>query len=188
MHYEFSDARELFEAVRGAAKDRDRLERQALAMRTREGVRAASLAPRVSATSDDYDGTAPTIERMAFEQASAERMLHDESLLEYGSALLYGRDGRGGLSDLMGTAVADVMFWRFCAALSVRVLRPPVHAPCRPGAGRVRLLRGVASRRWQGRCRGIAIICHAMSCDVMQCHALSQVWRVISRVRKSNEM
>ena len=118
MHYEFSDARELFEAVRGAAKDRDRLERQALAMRTREGVRAASMQPRVAGTPDDYDRTAPTIERMAFEQASAERMLHDESLLEYGSALLYGRDGRGGLSDLMGPAVADVMFWRFCAALS----------------------------------------------------------------------
>lgn len=118
MHYEFSDARELFDAVRGAAKDRDRLERQDLAMRTREGVRAASLQPRVSGTSDDYDRTRPTIERMAFEQASAERMRHDESLLEYGSALLYGRDGRGGLSDLMGTAVADAMFWRFCAALS----------------------------------------------------------------------
>lgn len=71
MHYEFSDARELFEAVRGAAKDRDRLERQALAMRTREGVRAASMQPRVAGTPDDYDRTAPTIERMAFEQASA---------------------------------------------------------------------------------------------------------------------
>lgn len=114
MMQTYSSARELFEAAREAARqrERDRANLEALDTRRRGGS-----APQTGGGSrgvrSDVNGTAASDAYLEYEARAMQRRRDSEGLLAYASALLYGRDGRGGVAALLGSLFADVVFWRY---------------------------------------------------------------------------
>lgn len=106
-------AREMFRAARAASEDAEYLKRRLERMESAEGVRGASLAPSVSGTKADVNGTARVVARMDLEAASRSRMEADYSLIDYACAVLYGADGRSGLAALAGPLVADLLWHHY---------------------------------------------------------------------------
>ena len=104
-------ARDLFERARKCARDAAYLERRIERMRAAEGVRGASLSPSVSGARADVSGTARVDARMDFEAMTRARLDEDHAVMDYACAVLYGSDGRSGLSALYGSQVADLL-WR----------------------------------------------------------------------------
>lgn len=114
-----SDAREFFEWVRRCAKEAERTRRTIERMESAEGVRGASLTPSVSHSREDVNGTGRVVARMDYEERMRGRLQEDYAALDRANCILYGPESRsGGLESLMGSAVADCMWWRFCGAES----------------------------------------------------------------------
>ena len=113
----YGSARELFAAVRDAALEGRRAERTLERMRAAEGVRAQGYEPRVSGGGAPSSGMGATDARMDQEARLSGRLEQDRALLDLAGSVIYGADaGRGGVDALMGSAVADAMWWRYCAA------------------------------------------------------------------------
>lgn len=113
----YGSARELFAAVRDAALESRRAERTLERMRAAEGVRAQGYEPRVSGGGAPSSGMGATDARMDQESRLSGRLEQDRALLDLASAVIYGREsGKGGVDALMGSSVADAMWWRYCDA------------------------------------------------------------------------
>lgn len=109
-------ARDWFEQVREAALDAERTRRALEVMESREGVKAQRYGASVSGGTSDP--MAPTDARLDRERAWASRIERDYALIDEACEVIYGPDNRGGIASLLGTATADAMFWRYCAAVS----------------------------------------------------------------------
>lgn len=120
----YADAREFFAAVRDAAREAGRIQSTARRMQDSEGLRGSGgFEPRVRSTNSDPSGMSRVDARIDFEAANERRLEEDYALIDAACAVIYGRDGRGdGLERLMGSAVSDCMWWRFCAAESWAVV------------------------------------------------------------------
>lgn len=120
----YADARAFFETVRDASREAARIQRTAGRMVEGEGLRGAGgFEPRVRSSNADPSGMARVDARIDFEAANERRLEEDYALIDAACRLLYGPDGRGGgLERLMGSAVSDCMWWRFCAAESWAVV------------------------------------------------------------------
>lgn len=120
----YADARAFFEAVRDASREAARIQGRASAMSLGEGLRGAGgFEPRVRSSPADVTGMARVDARIDFEAANERRLSEDYAMLDAACRLLYGSDGRdGGLEHIMGSAVADCMWWRYCAAESWAVV------------------------------------------------------------------
>lgn len=115
----YNSARDMFEAARTAAQERDSALRQMDAMRSARGLKAAAVAPSRGG-GRDINGTLMTVELLDFEGRMKERIKDDEALLEACAGVLYGEGGRGGVSRLLSARHADAAFWRYLAAESWR--------------------------------------------------------------------
>lgn len=117
---EYADAREFFCAVRRAAADADRISRELARMEAAEGVRAQSYSGGGHGTRADANGTAATIARMDYERRVSKRREEDYALVDSACDVIYGsgQTGMGGIDALLGSAVADMVWWRFCACAS----------------------------------------------------------------------
>lgn len=115
-----SDAREFFEWVRRCAKEAERTRRAIERMESAEGVRGASLTPSVSHSREDVNCTGRTVARMDYEERMRGRVDECYRALDRACDIIYGSSERGhergGVDALLGSAVADCMWWRFCAA------------------------------------------------------------------------
>nr|DAM36520.1 MAG TPA: Protein of unknown function (DUF1492) [Caudoviricetes sp.] len=120
----YVDAREFFAAVRDASREAGRIQSTARRMQDSEGLRGSGgFEPRVRSSNADPTGMARVDARIDFEAANERRLEEDYALIDAACAVIYGRDGRGdGLERLMGSAVSDCMWWRFCAAESWAVV------------------------------------------------------------------
>lgn len=116
----YASARELFCAARDAAREAERVRRSIERMEAAEGVRAQGYEPATSHSRGDANGMARTDARIDYEALTAKRVEEDYQLVDTACRAIYGaaEDGRGGVCALMGSAVADCMWWRFCAAAS----------------------------------------------------------------------
>lgn len=121
---QYADARAFFAAVRDASREAAHIQRAAGCMAEAEGLRGAGgFEPRVRSTKADPSGMARTDARIDYEAANERRLSEDYAMLDAACRLLYGPDGRGGgLEHIMGSAVSDAMWWRFCAAESWAVV------------------------------------------------------------------
>lgn len=109
-------SRDYFAQVRDAAIDAERTRRTLAAMESREGVKAQRYGASVQGGTRDV--MAATDARLDRELAWRDRIERDYALIDHACALIYGVDNRGGIAALLGTATADAMFWRYCAAVS----------------------------------------------------------------------
>lgn len=112
----YATARDLFEAARTAAQELERISTQREMLAMRRGYRSPSLSPMGAAPRTDANGTDASNALMDFEALMAERSESDIELLDYASGVLYGRNGRGGLSSAMGGIYADILCWRYLMA------------------------------------------------------------------------
>lgn len=114
---EFVDAREFFAAVRAASEDIRRTSAAIERMRAREGVRAQGYSPATSGGGCDANRTDPLVSRMDYERRVSARVEAERRLVAAAECVIYGdQAGLGGVSALLGTAVADAMWWRYCSA------------------------------------------------------------------------
>lgn len=109
-------SRDFFEQVREAAQDAERTRRTLEAMKAREGVKAQRYGQSVQG--GVHDAMAATDARIDREREWARRIEEDYRLIDEACAIIYGPDNRGGIAALLGNATADVMFWRYCAAVT----------------------------------------------------------------------
>ena len=110
--FECRDARELFECARDAARDAESKLRILKAMEAAEGPRGSGGSTGGGGASDPM---VRVDERIVREQGWAKRIEEDYELVDAACAVLYGRDFRGGLDKLLGTAYADVLYFRYLA-------------------------------------------------------------------------
>ena len=118
MLFENQSARDFFDSVRNAAMEIARTERQLARMEASEGVRAQGYTPMGKGSRSDVNGTAATDARIDYERMMRKRLEEDRALVDAACAVLYGDDSRGGVARLLGSATADAMWWRYCAAES----------------------------------------------------------------------
>ena len=112
----YRSARDLFEAVRDAAIDAERIGRSVERMRARESVRAQGYRPRVSGGGHS-DAMAATDARIDYEARVSARYEADLALVAYGASVAYGAGScAGGVASLLTPAHADALYWRFCEA------------------------------------------------------------------------
>ena len=116
--YEYQSARDFFAAVRCAAQEVERTERQIARMEAAEGVRAQGYGPAVRGARADVNGTSATDARIDYEGRMRRRLEEDYALVERGCFVCYGEDNRGGIAKLLGSATADALWWRYCAGES----------------------------------------------------------------------
>lgn len=113
---DYQNARDFFNATRDAAFDAERINHTIERMQASEGLHAASLSGRVSGGSAS-DVMHKTDVRLDYEKRIQKRQQEDYELIDLACTVLYGKDSRGGgIAALKGSAVADAMWWRFCAA------------------------------------------------------------------------
>lgn len=114
---DYASARDLFEAAREAAVECERTRRMLQEMEAGEGVAGGGLGMRVSRGSTS-DPMRRTDARIDHENVWRRRIAEDERLMDYATSVLYGaeQDGRGGVDALLGTAYADILWWRYLAA------------------------------------------------------------------------
>ncbi len=117
MATEYADAREFFSAVRSAALDADRISRTLAAMESAEGPKGQRFDPCGHGAREDVNGTGRTVARMDYERRVQARREADYELIDRACSVIYGsgQQGLGGIDALIGSAAADVMWWRFCA-------------------------------------------------------------------------
>lgn len=113
---QYLSASDFFIAVRSAASEAARTERQLEQMRVREGVRAQSYNAVSGGTRTDVNKTGQVIARLDFEDRMRDRLKCDYALIEEGTSVCYGEDNRGGIASLLGSEYADCLWFRYCAA------------------------------------------------------------------------
>lgn len=116
MISDYENARELFEAARDAAIERDRARAQLEKMRHRTLGGSSSIAGGGHGGKKDINGTGASIAIVDYESMMRSRLADDERLLTVAAALTYGKNGREGVAAILGTEYADVLFWRYLNA------------------------------------------------------------------------
>lgn len=113
----YSSAREFLEAVRAASIDAERIRHTLERMGVREQVRAQSYESR-GRGGGTTDAMRATDERMDYESRARDRQHEDYALIDLCCDVIYGsgQNGSGGVCALLGSAYADCLWWRFCAA------------------------------------------------------------------------
>lgn len=114
--YTWASARELFEVVREASQDAERIRRQLDAMEQRTLSLGGGMGQRVSATGEPDRMGSRVAALVDMEQTLRERQEADYALLNLACAVLYGTDNEGGLSSLVPSWWCDVLWWRFLNA------------------------------------------------------------------------
>lgn len=107
---DFKDARELFEAARSAAIERDHAAKQLERMRHRTLGGSSSISGGGRGATKDVNGTAASIAIVDYESMMRARLVEDTKLLNLCAALIYGKNGREGVSAVLGSEYADVLF------------------------------------------------------------------------------
>lgn len=109
----YRNARELFEAARDAVRDRESVARQLAVMDSRRHGGSSPIFGGGKGSPRDVNGTAANIAYIDAETRMKVRVEEDERLVGVANAVLYGRDGLGGLAHLLGPQAADAVFWRY---------------------------------------------------------------------------
>lgn len=117
MIFGYQSARDFFEAVRCAAQELERTERQLQRMMLAEGVKAQRYGIAGSGGGDVH-GMAATDARMDFEGRMRRRMDEDREIVSNGMLVCYGGADGGGICALLGSQSADSIFWRYCRGMS----------------------------------------------------------------------
>ena len=113
---DYKCAHDLFYATRDAALDADRICMTLDRLKAAEGVRGASLSGHVSGGSN-ADAMSRTNARIDYEERVRTRQEEDYKLIDLTCSVIYGEDlCNGGIASLKGCAVADALWWRYCAA------------------------------------------------------------------------
>lgn len=114
--YDYTSARDLFEAVREASREAERTRLTLMRMEASEGVRAQGY-EATGRSGHRADDKARTDARIDYEARMDDRIREDYALMDLACAVLYGTDtGKGGLDALMGSAVADCLCFRYVQA------------------------------------------------------------------------
>lgn len=100
-------AREYFEQASEAARDMDRAELLLSNLKSREGLQAVRYDK--SGTAGTPDSMSATDSRIDFESFVVERIENNQRVIDDALVILYGADGRHGLSKELGTMYADVL-------------------------------------------------------------------------------
>ncbi len=112
----YMGARDFFELVRASSQEAERTREALLRMESREGVHAQSYEAH-GKSGHVADPMSATAARMDYEARMRRRLERDRAIIDAACEVLYGADRlSGGLSVLMGSEVADCLWWRFCAA------------------------------------------------------------------------
>ena len=111
--YQFTSARELFEAAREASRDAERIRRQLDAMEQRALSLGGGMGERVSSTGEPDRMGGRVAALVDMEATLRERQEVDYALLDLACAVLYGPANKGGLAALVPTWWADVLWWRY---------------------------------------------------------------------------
>lgn len=96
----YASARDLFEAAGDARREIAWAEGALERMRSREQVRGSRMG--ATGRGGACDPTRPTDERMDWESLMGRRIEADRELVDYAHAVLFGRDGLGGVAALVG--------------------------------------------------------------------------------------
>lgn len=113
----YASARDLFEAARDAALEVERTRRTISRMEQAEGVRAQGYQPPVRRSREDVNGTARTDARIDVEERMRRRIDEDYRLIDLAAEVCYGAwPASGGVAALLGSAYADVLYFRYCQA------------------------------------------------------------------------
>lgn len=115
MDFNYSCARDLFEAARDASLDREAAARQLRHLDSRR----FSTARRTDGMPSGHvpsDGTAASVAYLDFEAAAKRRVAEDDALLLLATRVLFGADGMGGAASLISAQHADVVFHRYISA------------------------------------------------------------------------
>lgn len=118
MAYEFTSARELFEAARKASQDADTINRQLAAMEHRAlGMSGGGFEPRVRST-PAHDRMGSAVAALVDRETKLRAQLEaDYALIDKACALLYGTDNERGLRSLVEWP-ADALFHHYLALLT----------------------------------------------------------------------
>ena len=115
----YQSARDLFGAARDASLEMTRTMLQLETMEARRHIKGQGYSGMPHGQRSDVNGTAASIALIDREEMLRARIRNDEELLDLACQVAYGADGRvGGVSALLGSAYADVLFWRYCAGES----------------------------------------------------------------------
>ena len=108
-------ARDFFDAVAVAAKERERTRSMLARMEAMEKASGSGLGGRVSGGGSS-DPMARVDARIDREAVWHRRMTECEAMLNEAEAVIYGADGRAGVALALGSVYADVLWWRYVAA------------------------------------------------------------------------
>lgn len=117
-------ARDFFEAVHDAARERERILGAIGSMEEREGVRAQGYDAR-GRSSSVIDRTRVTDARIDYETENVRLLEEDEAMISLAESLIWGGRGgdmTGGVAELMGVSVARAMELRYVHALPLSVV------------------------------------------------------------------
>lgn len=114
----YVSAEDFFEAVRDAAKEREKIIQRISTMEVREGVRAQSY--EAMGRSGFSDRTTATDNRIDYVTDKSRLLEEDEDMISFALSLIWGGDGGdmgGGVLSLMGYETASAMEERYVHAL-----------------------------------------------------------------------
>lgn len=118
MAYEFTSARELFEAAREASRDAERIRRQLDAIEHRAlGMSGGGFDPRVRSTPAHDRMGAAVASLVDVESRLRERQDEDYRLIDLACAVLYGTESDAGLWALVGWR-ADAIFHHYLGGMT----------------------------------------------------------------------
>ncbi len=106
----YSSALDLFEAARSAAAEVLRVERMIEALKGAEQSRGSGEPVASGSISDPM---ARTDARIDLEAVWSRRLAESRALVAEAEAVLYGRNGRGGLASLADPVCADSIHWHY---------------------------------------------------------------------------
>ena len=106
-------ALDLFERAHKRSRDAAYLHTRTERMEASEGVRGASPTPFIAGTRADVNGTARVDARIDFGAMARDRLAEDYAVIDYACAILYGEDNHSGLSALLGSQVADLLWHHY---------------------------------------------------------------------------
>lgn len=116
MPFGYIDARDFFGAVRTAAVEVERYERNIERMESAEGVRAQGYGPSARGTASR--GMRATDARIDYESRMGPIVERNYRIIDEACRILYGDGNDGGVYALAGQQCADVLWWRCCCAKS----------------------------------------------------------------------
>lgn len=115
LAFNYSCARDLFDAARDASIDREAASRQLRNLDSRR-FSTARRTDGMPSSHAPSDGTAASVAFLDFEAAAKRRISEDDALLRLAIGVLYGTDGMGGAASLLTPSHADVVFQRYVSA------------------------------------------------------------------------